>query len=552
MKGSQYSLLHQLHHSSYSQAKPTKPARLSSRASAAFTIVELLVVIVVIGILATITIVAYTGISQRAIVASIQSDLNSTSKQLNMFQVTNSAYPNSVTDCPTPVSTDICLKTSPGNTVSSYSANNSVNPQTYSLAIANGSNIYKVSNGTQPTQLASAPLSPVADWLATTQGDHYGNFYDLVTNSWATVTRSGAKTIYDPATQKIYDVPANKLAINPRSDGKSGSEALIEESRTNLLTHSYFDSGLTGWTNWGSPPTREVLSSGGIYGTGKVFHLVMNADNQGITQSTSTTSGTTYTLSDYVKIVSGQTEVMVYNNGNFNGYMTPTAWAGDGKWHRISVTYTATVTTSTDAIWLGGSTHGEYYADAVQLEAGAFATSYISTTTAAVTRNADVVSVPTTGWNADNFTAVAVANTPPSADSNDAMLLWWVSSSGDAQYLSNIWYGNYLASAIQESRSDGGYPWGSVGGVIPAGYHTSAGSLVSGGALKAYIDGSVGSPPGAASSYAMRSPNSTAEIGDWWEGEDVYNAPIQRVVVYSSALSDANVSAVTSAIQNGP
>ncbi|NCQ53867.1 hypothetical protein COV88_01755 [Candidatus Saccharibacteria bacterium CG11_big_fil_rev_8_21_14_0_20_41_19] len=34
-----------------------------------FTIVELLVVIVVIGILATITIVAYVGISQKAIAA---------------------------------------------------------------------------------------------------------------------------------------------------------------------------------------------------------------------------------------------------------------------------------------------------------------------------------------------------------------------------------------------------------------------------------------------------------------------------------------------------
>ena len=40
-----------------------------------FTIVELLVVIVVIGILATITIVTYIGISSKATLANLQSDL---------------------------------------------------------------------------------------------------------------------------------------------------------------------------------------------------------------------------------------------------------------------------------------------------------------------------------------------------------------------------------------------------------------------------------------------------------------------------------------------
>jgi len=42
-----------------------------------FTIIELLVVIVVIGILAAITVVSYTGISQKAVAASLQSDLAS-------------------------------------------------------------------------------------------------------------------------------------------------------------------------------------------------------------------------------------------------------------------------------------------------------------------------------------------------------------------------------------------------------------------------------------------------------------------------------------------
>lgn len=55
----------------------------------AFTIVELLVVIVVIGILAAITIVSYSGITKRASVSSLMSDLKNASTQLAMDYVLN-------------------------------------------------------------------------------------------------------------------------------------------------------------------------------------------------------------------------------------------------------------------------------------------------------------------------------------------------------------------------------------------------------------------------------------------------------------------------------
>ena len=58
-----------------------------------FTIVELLVVIVVIGILAAITIVSYTGISQRARDATLKSDLTNASTQVQLDYVTNGVYP---------------------------------------------------------------------------------------------------------------------------------------------------------------------------------------------------------------------------------------------------------------------------------------------------------------------------------------------------------------------------------------------------------------------------------------------------------------------------
>lgn len=78
----------------------------------AFTIVELLVVVVVIGILAIISLVAYSGITQKANVATIISDLNSASKQLKIFNVSNDVYPSSISDCPTPSVGSLCLKSS--------------------------------------------------------------------------------------------------------------------------------------------------------------------------------------------------------------------------------------------------------------------------------------------------------------------------------------------------------------------------------------------------------------------------------------------------------
>lgn len=60
-----------------------------------FTIVELLIVIVVIGILAAITVVAYTGISERATYATMQSDFDTLQKALEAYKSTHEEYPNS-------------------------------------------------------------------------------------------------------------------------------------------------------------------------------------------------------------------------------------------------------------------------------------------------------------------------------------------------------------------------------------------------------------------------------------------------------------------------
>jgi len=58
-----------------------------------FTIVELLIVIVVIGILAAITIVAYSGIQQRARDSQRDSDIATVAKALELYYVDNGQFP---------------------------------------------------------------------------------------------------------------------------------------------------------------------------------------------------------------------------------------------------------------------------------------------------------------------------------------------------------------------------------------------------------------------------------------------------------------------------
>jgi prepilin-type N-terminal cleavage/methylation domain-containing protein len=87
-----------------------------------FTIVELLIVIVVIAILATISIVAFNGVQARALQSRLLSESNSIAKKVELFNAEKTAYPVSITDCPTPAATNLCLS-SPTDETYNYKSN---------------------------------------------------------------------------------------------------------------------------------------------------------------------------------------------------------------------------------------------------------------------------------------------------------------------------------------------------------------------------------------------------------------------------------------------
>jgi hypothetical protein len=198
------------------------------------------------------------------------------------------------------------------------------------------------------------------------------------------------------STAKDYQKTETRLNI-PRLNYSNGTcpSILVEPQRTNLnLFSEQFDngayssaggagSGATFTTNYGIAPDGNQ--------TADRFQITRGSNYWERYQRKTTTIGQVYTLSFWGKAVTGTPTLYTAFN---NGYQNPVTFTNE--WVRYTYTYTAAGTSTGFNLitWVnlaGTSATADVMVWGIQLEVGSYATSYIPTTSASVTRNADEV-----------------------------------------------------------------------------------------------------------------------------------------------------------------
>jgi hypothetical protein len=215
------------------------------------------------------------------------------------------------------------------------------------------------------------------------------------------------------------DVP--RFDHNPTTGESLG--LLVEEQRTNSLTYSE-DFANAAWV----PLTAAVNGNATTAPDGATTadKLLSNSGSQGqITHTVAMTASTVFTYSVFAKKAEWNFLLLRLrgNDGTDTGAWfdlqtgglgtveagnTATIQALANGWYRCTITRTSAsgataprqriIATNADNTWSAGDGTSGIFIWGAQLEAGAFPTSYIPTTTAAVTRSADVASITGTNF----------------------------------------------------------------------------------------------------------------------------------------------------------
>jgi len=307
-----------------------------------------------------------------------------------------------------------------GNNIYQQFAVSSGVPYTFSVWLS-------VPSGTQTVEIGNINVNVYTTVTVTTTPTRFTvTQTSSGTTRFPTIRATGAYTIYawgaqfelgDIATAYIPTTTAavtvGPIANLPRLDYTGGGcpKLLMEPTRTNLITYSEAFNNAA-WTKLDATVVQNVaISPDGYQNADRI--VVTSVGGGDCRQTISYTSGTTYAFSVFVKKestfnlvgITVVTQAAIQFNIDTNAFSTIAllnGWTlsstkyddyGNG-WKRISVVLVAGTTGSygtrlAEVRNTGNGTSGILFYGA-QLEAGSYATSYIPTFNASVTRNQDI------------------------------------------------------------------------------------------------------------------------------------------------------------------
>jgi hypothetical protein len=373
----------------------------------------------------------------------------------------------------------------------------------------------------------------------------------LVTKTFSeiiTFTRASSGTYFDATgTLQTATTDAARFDYNPSTLAARGF--LVEEQRTNLALRSQ-ELENAYWTKGGLTVAadQEIAPDGTLSGD----TITITASGHAIYRYLTVTASTAYTLSFFVKKGTATNAAYSITDDSAGGtnIIAPTSYfsqIASSGWTRISVSFTTPVGCTSVGVFLlrdSGVSSGTISIWGAQLEAGAFPTSYIATTTASATRSADVASVNTLSpwYNASEGTIYAEAvrsNIPVSTNGNVVDI-----SDGTTNNRARLWIWSGNASQIAFTVASGGSGVADLnpGAVTASTVFKVAGAYKVNDFATSINGGTVATDASGAVPVSPNIVNLGARSGG---SSEFWNGHLRRITYYPRRLSNSELQGIT-------